>query len=395
MLQKCGKEGETSHQKSMTRQRRNTGKTQNKPISKYFLRKRNGSPENLDMASQDSASNMEVSVVDSSVHTGVPENDPANKVQSTESTNPEEQSGKANGVKDPVSVVSTATATSVEKQSTPDGPNCGATDQQSQAVGGVTPMEKRIMTAIAKLDLKVDKISATAEEMRSEFDTKLRQMGVDLKANNEKLSALETSVNYAHKTVEDQKERVVRVEKESRTLKERLDSSHRMIKGLKDELADFRDAVAENFNESERRSREYSIRLKGVPAASVTPHSDHRVPVASILVKNKLVAQGITEADVKKAMEIAHPLGKPIDGKFNIIARFYARPYRNAVIRAAKQLGDKVEGVDRITEDLTKLDMENKRRAYPQMQAAWEDGQKVQFRKGRLVINGKTVPIDD
>ena len=188
---------------------------------------------------------------------------------------------------------------------------------------------------------------------------------------------------------------MVRVEKESRTLKERLDSSHRMIKGLKDELADFRDAVAENFNESERRSREYSIRLKGVPAASVTPHSDHRVPVASILVKNKLVAQGITEADVKKAMEIAHPLGKPIDGKFNIIARFYARPYRNAVIRAAKQLGDKVEGVDRITEDLTKLDMENKRRAYPQMQAAWEDGQKVQFRKGRLVINGKTVPIDD
>lgn len=59
-------------------------------------------------------------------------------------------------------------------------------------------------------------------------------------------------------------------------------------------------------------------------------------------------------------MEIAHPLGKPINGKYNVIARFYARPYRNAVVRATKQLGNKLIGVDKIAEDLTKLDADKK-----------------------------------
>lgn len=249
------------------------------------------------------------------------------------------------------------------------------------------------MAVLSKFESKVDNINQTTENMRQEFDSKLTQMSTDLKSNAEKTAALEVSVNYAHSTVEGQKEKIVKLETEAKHLKERVDTTQRYTKELKTEMAELKEAMAEKLNEVERRSREYSIRLRGIPAGQITGLTDHRIVVATILVKNNLVG-GATEVEVKRAMEIAHPLGKPINGKYNVIARFYARPYRNAVVRATKQLGNKLIGVDKITEDLTKLDADKKRRAFPQMQAAFQNGQKVKFHKGQLVINGQTVEID-
>lgn len=61
----------------------------------------------------------------------------------------------------------------------------------------------------------------------------------------------------------------------------------------------------EQFNEIERRTRNYNIRIRGVPEVSVNGRQDHRSTVAEILVKNKLV--NATEQEVIQAMEIAHP----------------------------------------------------------------------------------------
>lgn len=139
---------------------------------------------------------------------------------------------------------------------------------------------------------------------------------------------------------------------------------------------------------NERRSREYSIRVKGVPAGMVEQsNGDYRGLVAAILVENNLVDTADIE-EIRTEMEIAHPLGPPRMEKQNIIARFYARPVRNQVVRAAKGKRD-LKGADRIQEDLTKIDLNLKTKAYPKMQEAFQQGKRVKFQKGKLYIDGR------
>lgn len=45
-------------------------------------------------------------------------------------------------------------------------------------------------------------------------------------------------------------------------------------------------------------------------------------------------------------------------------------------------------------EDLTQADLALKRRAFPQMQKAFEQGQRVKFQKGKLIIEGREVAIE-
>ncbi len=255
-------------------------------------------------------------------------------------------------------------------------------------------VESRLMAVLSKLSDKVDNINTTTEAMRRDFDTRLREMGAGLKDNAEKVAAVEQSISFAHDSLGEQKDKIDTLEKDVTKMDLKLWAAEGNNRELRKELDEVKNQMAEKFNDTERRSREYSIRVRGVPAAQLVGTTDHRKPVAAILVKNKLVRTA-TEEDVIRAMEIAHPLGKPVDGKCNIIARFYARPFRNAVVRAAKNRDDPLEGADRVTEDLTKLDMDRKRRAFPQMQAAYDAGEKVKFQKGQLIINGKTVAIKD
>lgn len=243
-------------------------------------------------------------------------------------------------------------------------------------------MEERLMAVLIKLDKKVDSISKTTKDIKEEFDLKLTQLRADLKGNTDKVAALETSVTYAHTDIEGHQQRITQLERDIHHLKEIVGTSQQQNK-----------KVGEKLNEMERRGREYSIRLRGVPVPAVEV-ADHRIIVAAILVNNNLVG-GMTAGDARKSMEIAHPLGKPIRGKINMIARFYARPYRNAVLRAAKQLGDGLKGAARITEDLTKIDADRKSRAYQQMQTAYMNGKKVKFHRGQLVIDGEVVEIDE
>lgn len=250
------------------------------------------------------------------------------------------------------------------------------------------------MAVLSKLESKVDTINKTTENMRQEFESKLTELSNDLRGNSEKVAALETSVNYAHKTIEEQKVKITSLETNTTRLKERVDETQRYSRELKKELVELKETMEEKFNEVERRDRDHSILVRGIPAAKVDGQTDHRILVAAIIVENNLVGDA-TEEQTRPAMEIAHPLGKPINGKYNLIARFHSRPYRNTVVRATKQLGERLKGAEKITEDFTKLDADRKRRAYPQMQAAFRDGHKVKFCKGKLVVNGQQVEIEN
>ena len=94
-------------------------------------------------------------------------------------------------------------------------------------------------------------------------------------------------------------------------------------------------------------------------------------------------------------LENAHRTGKRRDDKARyIIAKLYSRPFKRNLLRAAKspEKKDTLNEV-RIVEDFSPSDFKLRKKALPKMKAAFEAGQKVRFTKGKLLIDGKAVPI--
>ena len=254
-------------------------------------------------------------------------------------------------------------------------------------------MEDRLMEAFRSLNAKVDNIDKTTKDLKAEFENRLDKVEATLNAQHKKMEDVERSINYAHKEITDQKEKTVAVEKDARNLRDKLHDTQRRGKELEKEMNEVKKQMSEGFNALERRTRDYNIRLRGVAEEKLKDVRDHRKLVAETLINNDLVPSKEVN-DVVDEMEIAHPLGKPVDGKVNIIAKFFRRPYRDAVVRKAKTTKE-FKDVVKVVEDLTKADMDAKRKAFPQMQAAYEQGKKVRFQKGKLVIDGREVPIQD
>lgn len=150
--------------------------------------------------------------------------------------------------------------------------------------------------------------------------------------------------------------------------------------------------MAEELNIIERRSRAYSIRVLGVPAEVSKQTQHHRKLVADILLNNNLTPYRDVD-EITRTIEIAHPLGKPINGKVNYIARFFARPIREEIVRQSKIKRDQLRGAEWIVDDLTKLDLQLKKAAKPLMDKAYSEGKRVRFQNGKLIVEGREVKI--
>lgn len=119
---------------------------------------------------------------------------------------------------------------------------------------------------------------------------------------------------------------------------------------------------------------------------------DSKITVAKILLSENLIT-GDKVNEVARMLEHAHPLSRKDDsGKINIIARFYSRPVRNGVVEKAKKKRYPREGL-RVVEDMTKVDFEARKKAYPLMQRAYQEGKKARFTAGKLIIDGHEVAI--
>ncbi len=246
-------------------------------------------------------------------------------------------------------------------------PGAGQTD------GEVTTLDT-IATAIARLDAKLDSsISEVKNDLNSKFDEVLG-----------KIAGMEKSLDFAHNELTDVKEKNHTIEADNKRLKSELEKCQRDTERL--EIT-----MKERLNEIERRSREYNIRIHGL--LDNKGEKDHRKLVAKTLVENKLLPEGRTVEHAMGLIEIAHPL--QIKGQY--IAKLYSRPCKNSIIREAKTKLNRESGKEglKVFEDFTKMDYDRKQRASPQMRAAFEAGKKVRFQRGRLIIDGKNVAIED
>lgn len=237
----------------------------------------------------------------------------------------------------------------------------------------VDKMDK-ILTALASLENKLDtKVDQIKQDLDKRFDEVLDQ-----------IAGMERSLNFTQKEVNDLKEEHCKVQADTKKLREEVDSCRR-------ELWRVENAAKEKLNEFERRSHEYNIRIHGL--INTNGETNYKKLVAKALIENHLVPDERSLVDTMGTIEIAHPLAK----KSQYIARLYSRPCRNGIIQEAKSRLNKETGKDglKVYEDFTKTDYDLKQRAIPQMRAAYAEGNKVRFHRGRLTINGKNVAINN
>lgn len=251
---------------------------------------------------------------------------------------------------------------------------------------GLQQMEDRLLAAIKGMENKMD---LNMKDLKSEFDTRFSAFEQALEQNSKKVQDLEVGINYANKDIEDMKSFKLQAEKETKRQKERLDEAGRKYSLLAKELEETKKGMLDKFNQIERRSREYSVRIKGMAIDSQRPYTHQ---AAELIAKYKLVDKA--ESEIMKEIEIAHPLKS--NPNEHMIVRFHSRPFRQSIVQAAKLKINRVTGDKglKVVEDLTRTDHQMKMKAMPQMKRAYEEGKRARFHRGSLIIDGKPVDID-
>lgn len=143
----------------------------------------------------------------------------------------------------------------------------------------------------------------------------------------------------------------------------------------------------------ERYSRRWSVRVKGIPEERGNQTENCIQKLVEYMDRQQIVNQ-LPSLDLGKEIEIAHRVGPKREGvPRQIIARFNNRSVRDRVLRAARGKGR--DGGTDIFEDLCKTDYQMKKAAVPQIRKAYSEGKRARFQRGKLIIDGQEVNIDN
>ena len=229
------------------------------------------------------------------------------------------------------------------------------------------------------------KSNPTIKDLMDVITANHNQTTETLRNISQRMDDLEASLDFGHSKITENKAAIDELKAENNDLRRLVDDLSNDLKSTRDDL----DSIRMRQENSERRSREWGIRIHGVPER---PRENTRLVVCKIITDNELV--GITSLDeASAAIEHCHCLG-PLDKNKTrtIIANLYSRPRRNQILKDSRELNNQDNDIY-ITEDLTRGDHRLKMQARAQMKKAHEEGKKVVFRRGKLIINSKTVPI--
>ena len=250
----------------------------------------------------------------------------------------------------------------------------------------VTPTHEDAMTAEVLQELK---------SMRSELTGQIRKLSADLidfqQDTNARLVKIESAMSKIDE-IEILNNKAQVLDEEVDRIKVSLTSTKSTVEAMDSKMEDSFKKLQESNRELknklehlERYSRDFNIRLIGV--------EEEEGEDCMTIVLDHFTLLGFEEAHGE--LENAHRTGRRQDGKpRHIIAKLYARPFKRNLLRAAKNPQNKnlLNGV-RLVEDFTPGDFELRKKALPMMKKAFEEGKKVRFTKGKLLIDGKAVPV--
>lgn len=242
-------------------------------------------------------------------------------------------------------------------------------------------------------DAMTTEILQELHSMRNDLTSQMRKLSGELsnfqQDTNARLSKIESVMSKLDE-IDNLNDKQQEIEDEVNRIKDSVNSSKSSVETLECTL----DATTKELQESnrllqkkiehlERYSRDFNIRLIGVEEKDAED--------CISIVHDYFTLLGFENASAE--LENAHRTGKRRDDKpRHIIAKLYSRPFKRNLLRTAKNPGTKeiLNGV-RIVEDFTSSDFELRKKALPLMKVAFEDGKKVRFTKGKLLIDGKAV----
>ena len=202
-----------------------------------------------------------------------------------------------------------------------------------------------------------------------------------------RLHDFEGSLEMAHSRASKNEGDIKALSKENQDLKKTVHTLTSQLREVQNDVC----VVRDRQEATERRSREWGVRIHGVPE---TAREDTRLVLFRLIAKHKLAGLDTIER-ASQAIEHCHRLGPKTSGKHRaIIANIFSRLLRNLLIKEARPINNNTTTPIYIAEDMTKRDHELKLLARAQMREAYANGHKVSFRKGKLFIDAKEVPIE-
>ena len=227
--------------------------------------------------------------------------------------------------------------------------------------------------------------TVTLKDIMNAIMVSRQETSDSLKIIDNRLSEFEKSLDYAHgKTIEN-KQSIDELRSENKELKDTVSSLSTELAALRTEVFN----VKSRQDATERRSREWGIRIYGVPEL---PREDTRRVLCNLIAEHSLAGLN-TPAKASQAIEHCHRLGNAQPGKHRpIIANMFSRPLRNVLLKSAKAVNNDQSAIY-FAEDMIKSDHEMKLKARNQMKAAHDPGQKVCFRRGKLIIDSRVTEI--
>ena len=243
----------------------------------------------------------------------------------------------------------------------------------------------------AKL-LEMDRKSETRFQTLS-ISLKTWQQGVDkkLKDVEDTLTKREAFYNSFQQTIDY-------VEKTAKAVDAKATSYDNRFTAIDTEVSNAAAAnlvsqkkTAWSLNAIERQMKENNVRIQGM----IIP--DEETPKLVVLRVFKAIIPDLEIEQIEYAYAIkskppedpSQPARPPI-----ILARFVSKGTRNAVFFKAKKNKDKIPANVIVREDYTKLDLELKTLAKPQMAVAFAAGKKPKFTFGSLKVDGQITKIN-
>ena len=201
------------------------------------------------------------------------------------------------------------------------------------------------------------------------------------------MSDFEQSLQFSQAKIAENECAIADIRKENRDLRVIVNNLTARLDASLDKV----EVLEQRIENSERRSREWGLRIHGVPERI---RENTRSVLCSIIAENKLAGIDSIEG-ASKVIEHCHRIGPFQQGKTRaIIANIYSRPLRNQLLKDARDVNNNSNNDIYIAPDMTKADHLLKLKAREQMKRAHGQGKRVVFRKGKLIINSEVVSIE-
>jgi len=210
------------------------------------------------------------------------------------------------------------------------------------------------------------------QALHSRFDSqdqKMAELDVKLTQNTAMIANLTKSIEFNAEGVKECKEKISTLENQVSVLRKEVDE------------------ITERSKEQDRYRRRWNLRIKGIKE-KVTVDENIRQEVIRLLGE---IAPEWSQK-MEEYVDTVHRLGRKEDNKTRqVIVQFTKRQHRDAIWRMTKKSQVCEAAGIRFAEDLTKDDMLERGKLWPQILQARKAGEKAYYRGPFGYINGRRI----